>query len=141
MTKLNYKNKFLVLFSCILATGCTSYNYSRDVSFSMEREYGPTRKLGRAIGNLAFGSTEIPNSMAEINELNNNEAAFSYGIVRGVGRTFARFGYGLFELFTFPFPTVAAKGTYRPPYNSRVLYPMSGYSEFPPEVDLQPDIY
>jgi putative exosortase-associated protein (TIGR04073 family) len=95
-------------------------------------EWGPTRKLGRGIGNIAFGITELPNSMMSVNYFDGNNAAFSYGIVRGVGRTFARLGYGLYDTFLFPFPTY--KGTYAPPYKSNVQWIWSGYSEFPPEM-------
>ncbi len=106
-----------------------------DIQQPPASEWGPTRKLGRGIGNICFGITELPQSMLSVNYFDGNNAAFSYGIVRGLGRTFARFGYGLYDTFLFPFPTY--KGTYAPPYRSNVQWIHSGYSEFPPEVGFE----
>lgn len=103
-----------------------------DIQQPPASEWGPTRKLGRGLGNIAYGITELPNSMMSVNYFEGNSAAFSYGIVRGLGRTFARLGYGLYDTFLFPFPTY--KGTYAPPYRSNVQWIWSGYSEFPPEL-------
>jgi len=103
-----------------------------DIQQPPASEWGPTRKLGRGLGNIAFGLTELPTSMMSVNYFEGNSAAFSYGIVRGLGRTFARLGYGLYDTFLFPFPNY--KGTYAPPYQSNVQWIWSGYSEFPPEL-------
>ena len=105
---------------------------SADIQQPPSSEWGPTRKLGRGLGNLAYGITELPTSMMSVNYFEGNSAAFSYGIVRGVGRVFARLGYGLYDTFLFPVPTY--KGTYAPPYKSNVQWIWSGYSEFPPEL-------
>lgn len=106
-----------------------------DIQQPPSSDFGPTRKLGRGLGNIAFGLTEIPDSMLSVNYYDGNNAAFSYGIVRGVGRSFARLGYGLYETFLFPVP--AYKGTYAPPYRSNVQWIHSGYSEFPPEIGFE----
>ncbi len=106
-----------------------------DIHEPPSAEWGPTRKLGRGIGNICFGIAELPDSMLSVNYFDGNSAAFSYGIVRGVGRTFARLGYGLYDVFLFPFPTY--KGTYAPPYRSNVQWIHSGYSEFPPELGFE----
>ncbi len=105
---------------------------SADIQQPPSSEWGPTRKLGRGLGNIAYGLTELPTSMMSVNYFEGNSAAFSYGIVRGVGRVFARLGYGLYDTFLFPVPTY--KGTYAPPYKSNVQWIWSGYSEFPPEL-------
>jgi hypothetical protein len=73
--------------------------------------------------------------MSDVNYTDGNSAAFSYGLVRGLGRTLARIGYGAFETVTFPFPT--NHGTYKPPYNNNIQWLNSGYSEFPPEVGFE----
>lgn len=70
-----------------------------------------------------------------VNYLEGNSAAFSYGVVRGLGRTFARLGYGIYDTVLFPIPTY--KGTYAPPYRSNVTWINSGYSEFPPELGFE----
>jgi len=106
-----------------------------DIQSPPQSDQGPTRKLGRGLGNILFGSTEIFDSMSDVNNSEGNSAAFSYGLVRGLGRTFARLGYGVFETLTFPFPT--NHGTYRPPYSNNIQWLNSGYSEFPPELGFE----
>lgn len=106
-----------------------------DIQQPPSAEWGPTRKLGRGIGNICFGITELPQSMMSVNYFDGNNAAFSYGIVRGLGRFFARFGYGVYDTLLFPFPTY--KGTYAPPYRSDVPWIHGGYSEFPPELGFE----
>lgn len=103
-----------------------------DIQAPPASDYGPTRKLGRGLGNILFGPAELLDSMAAVNFQDGNSAAWSYGLVRGIGRSFARLGYGIYEIVLFPFPT--QKGTYRPPYKSDIPWINSGYSEFPPEL-------
>ncbi len=95
-------------------------------------DQGPTRKLGRGFANIMFGASEIPSVACEMNEREGNAASWTYGVVRGVGRFFARFGYGVYEVTTFPFPTTRA--SYRPPYRSNIPWIHGGYEEFPPEL-------
>ncbi len=121
--------KAAVTLLAVLAIGGTAF---ADIQQPPASDYGPTRKLGRGLGNVAFGVTEIPDSIFSVNYSEGNSAAWSYGLVRGVGRTFARLGYGLYEMATFPIPTV--KGSYRPPYKSIIPWINGGYEEFPPEL-------
>lgn len=106
-----------------------------DIQDPPSADWGPTRKLGRGLGNICFGITELPDSMMSVNYFDGNNAAFSYGIVRGVGRSLARLGYGLYDTLLFPVPTY--KGTYAPPYRSNVQWIHRGYSEFPPELGFE----
>lgn len=106
-----------------------------DIQAPPASEYGPTRKLGRGLSNIAFGSTELVTSIFEVNYQEGNSAAWSYGLVRGVGRTLARLGYGVYETALFPFPTY--KGSYRAPYKSDIPWIHCGYSEFPPELGFE----
>jgi len=92
----------------------------------------PLRKLGRGLGNIAFGVTELPYTMGRTHRAENANAAFSVGVVRGTWRTFQRVGYGVVEVVTFPFPTY--HGTYRQPYMRQELNNYSGLQEFPPEL-------
>ena len=69
-----------------------------DIQCPPASDYGPTRKLGRGIANIAFGVAEIPDQIWAVNYTEGNSAAFSYGVVRGVGRAFARIGYGVYEV-------------------------------------------
>ncbi len=109
------------------ATSCLA-----DIQDPPSNDYGPTRKLGRGLSNLVFGIAELPVTIAKINEREGNAAAAGYGVVRGLGRSGARVGSGLFEFLTFPFPTT--RRTYYPLLPSDVPYIHAGYQEFPPEL-------
>lgn len=98
-------------------------------------DYGPTRKLGRGLSNLLYGATEFPHSIILINEREGNAAAFSYGIIKGVGRTVFRMSSGVYEIATFPFPSY--RGSFRPPYRANIPWIHGGYTEFPPELGWQ----
>ncbi|MFN2508523.1 MAG: exosortase system-associated protein, TIGR04073 family [Chthoniobacterales bacterium] len=93
---------------------------------------GPTRKLGRGISNLLFGWSELPTTIAKVNQDEGNSAAGGYGVVRGIGRSVLRTQAGLFEILTWPIPAV--RGTYFPVLESDVHWIHSGYKEFPPEL-------
>ena len=87
----------------------------------------------KGVMNREVTGSPIDGALLRIVEaLEGNSAAFSYGIVRGLGRFFARLGYGLYDTLLFPIPTY--KGTYAPPYKSNVQWMWRGYSEFPPEL-------
>lgn len=103
-----------------------------DIQAPPASDYGPTRKLGRGLSNVLFGPAELIDSMTAVNYSEGNSAAFGYGLVRGIGRSFARLGYGIYEIVLFPFPT--QKGTYKPAYKSDIPWINSGYQEFPPEL-------
>jgi putative exosortase-associated protein (TIGR04073 family) len=124
---------FPLIVTVLLLTGISSL--FADIQAPPQSDQGPTRKLGRGLGNMLYGSTEIFESMSDVNYSEGNSAAFSYGLVRGLGRTFARLGYGAFETVTFAFPT--NHGTYKPPYNNNIQWLNSGYSEFPPELGFE----
>lgn len=96
---------------------------------------GPTRKLGRGISNLLFGWSELPVTVAKVNDVEGNSAAAGYGVVRGVGRSVFRMQAGLFEILTWPFPAV--RGSYFPVLESDVHWIHAGYSEFPPELGYE----
>ncbi len=98
-------------------------------------KYGPLRKLSRALANIVYGVTEIPVQMVRSDQEGGSSEAFAYGAVYGTGKTLARFGYGIFELITFPVPMY--KGGFRPPYPAdrrEATHPSTGFLEFPPEV-------
>ena len=88
----------------LLAAAAVATTAFADIQQPPGSDYGPTRKLGRGLGNVLFGPTELFDSMAAVNYDEGNSAAWSYGLVRGIGRSFARLGYGVYEIVTFPFP-------------------------------------
>ena len=105
-----------------------------DIQDPPANDYGPTRKLARAIANICplTALTEIPTSIGLMNNREGNAAAATYGVAQGIGRYFARMGFGWYEFVTFPFPTY--KGSYRPFYRDNIPWVHGGYSEFPPEL-------
>lgn len=118
----------LLLPLLLLGFACTA---SADIQDPPAADHGPTRKLGRGLANMAFGMTEIPVTIATINDREGNAAAGGYGVIRGTGRAFARFGVGFYEVLLWPFPVY--KGTYGPVLRSNIPWIHRGYSEFPPE--------
>lgn len=103
-----------------------------DIQDPPAADYGPTRKLARGLGNMAFGWSEIPVTIGKINSEEGNAAAASYGVVKGTGRAFVRFGVGFYEALLWPIPIY--KGTYYPVLRSDIPWIHRGYSEFPPEL-------
>ena len=94
-----------------------------------------SRKLSRALANIAYGTTEYPATWVKVDRADGSNTAFASAIVDGTVRSAVRLGYGLFELVTFPFP--AYKGGYRPPYHTKDhMDPWHGYEEFPPQVGI-----
>lgn len=102
-----------------------------DIQDPPAADYGPTRKLGRGVANIFLGWTEIPVTIGKVNSEEGNAAAASYGVIRGTGRAFARFGVGFYEALLWPIPVY--KGTYYPVLRSDIPWIHRGYSEFPPE--------
>jgi putative exosortase-associated protein (TIGR04073 family) len=120
-----------LLFSVVAIVSLANLAWA-DIQDPPMNDYGPTRKLGRGIANIAFGFLEIPETVAEVNERDGNAAAATYGVVRGVGRFFFRMGMGIYEVTTHPFPTY--RESYRPPYKMQTPWIHGGYEEFPPEL-------
>ena len=122
--------KFPFCFLLALSLAAAAF---ADIQDPPINDFGPTRKLSRALANLSPRSlSEIPHNISKINDREGRMAASSYGVVKGVGRVFFRFGMGFYEFATFPFPT--HKGSYRPPYRSDIPWIHGGYEEFPPEL-------
>jgi putative exosortase-associated protein (TIGR04073 family) len=106
-----------------------------DIQDPPMNDYGPTRKLGRGLANIAFCYQDLIQNPAEINEREGNAAAILYGGVKGFGRLFYRFGMGIYEVTTFPFPTT--RGSYRTPYKGPIPWIHGGLEEFPPELGFE----
>lgn len=121
-------NKQLLGLSLVALTG-TAF---ADIQDPPMNDQGPTRKLSRGVANMLFGSSEFFTCMKHVNNRAGNHAEWSYGVVRGLTRTVNRFGAGVYEVFTFPFPTT--KLSHRQPYKSNIPWVQSGYEEFPPEL-------
>jgi len=106
-----------------------------DIQAPPGSRWGWSRKLSRAVANIAYGITEIPSVAAKSDRMDGSSAALSTTLIQGSGRTVIRLGYGAFELLTFPFPTY--HGTYKPSYYKKdYINPWFGYSEFPPQFGI-----
>ena len=68
---------------------------------------GPEQKLGRGINNVKeiVRGGEIRRSMEQTALWEGTDKAYTTGVIRGMNRTLARTGVGLYEIITFPFPT------------------------------------
>ena len=122
-------------FLCFLLVAGFASLAVADIQDPPGNDYGPTRKLGRAISNIFFGITEAPYVYETMVETEGDSAGWSYGLVKGVGRVWARAGAGWAELLTWPFPTY--KGSYRPLLHSDIPWIHGGYTEFPPELGFE----
>lgn len=115
----------------ILTSFCLIAVSFGDIHEPPRAKYGATRKLSRGVANVLFGGLEVPYQISVVTKNEGSTAGATHGVIRGVQYTGRRFIYGLYEIFTFPFPTT--KGDYRPPYKSELLHRHKGYDEFPPE--------
>src|SRR5258708_1625735 len=91
------------LLSSLLLLVCAGIAYA-DIQDPPSKKFGATRKFSRGIANIVYPSTEIPNTMCITNNTEGNSAAITYGVFLGLERTFERFGIGVFEVITTPFP-------------------------------------
>jgi putative exosortase-associated protein (TIGR04073 family) len=85
-----------------------------DIQDPPAADHGPTRKLGRGLSNMLYGWAEIPVTIGRINTNEGNAAAASYGVVRGTGRAFVRFGAGFYEALLWPNPSLPGNLFSRP---------------------------
>lgn len=119
----------------LLTLACLSPLALADIHDPPMNDYGPTRKFGRGLANIAFSATELFINPSEINNREGNAAGFTYGPIKGVGRFFFRIGMGVYEVVTHPFPTY--RESYRPPYKLNPPWIHGGYDEFPPELGFE----
>lgn len=130
--------KKLILAAAFLCLGSVAYG---DIQSPPGAQYTSSRKLGRAISNILYGVTEIPEQIVRQNRANGSKVGWSVGLVNGFQRAGKRLSYGFYELFTFHCPTY--KGTFKPPYSQcgsdwRIeMDPSKGLSEFPPELGAE----
>ena len=95
----------LTTLAALFASGCAT---------GPEQKAGMSDKLGRGISN-SMEITRLGDMRRSIEQtavFDSPSAGYTAGAVRGLGRTIARTGLGLFEIATFPFP-MPGKG-YRP---------------------------
>lgn len=126
------KKIIAITLTAVFAIGTVA---TADIQSPPGHEFGWTRKLSRALANIAYGGTEIFTMWNKSNRLNGNIAASTDAVVVGGKRAAVRAGYGLYELLTFPVPSW--KCTYRPPYKTKGhIDSWYGYEEFPSQVGI-----
>jgi len=97
---------------------------------------GPGAKLGRGISNFAYGICELPVCISDAIDTRGDSAAFGWGVVRGLNRSFYRAAGGIYDICTFPFPTY--QHSFKPIYPSDLLWGSElGYAAFPPELGFE----
>jgi putative exosortase-associated protein (TIGR04073 family) len=119
------------LFIIALVFGFAGSSFG-DIQDPPANDYGPTRKLGRGFSNFFAAPTEIPVTIAKINEDEGNSAQAGYGVIRGLGRSATRHVAGFLEIVLWPFP--AWRQSYYPLLPSDIPWIHAGYAEFPPEL-------
>jgi putative exosortase-associated protein (TIGR04073 family) len=107
---------------------------------------GPEKKLGRGLLNateFARGG-EIRRSIEQTAFWENTDSAYTTGFIRGLNRSFARTGIGIYEIITFPFPSydpmlTSTNRVYPDPNVRNTKYPWGGMvlTEYP----TYPDSY
>lgn len=124
------------LLSLVALLTLTSLAFA-DIQDPPVNDFGPTRKLGRGLANICplTALPEFFETYRYINEGEGNNASFTYGVVKGIGRVVTRNAMGIYEVLTFPFPT--ERGTYKPPYRSTIPWIHAGYYEFAPELGFE----
>lgn len=95
------------------------------------------RKLGRGMNNSTeiFRLGEMRRSIEQAGLFEGPDAAFSTGLVRGMGRTLARTAIGFSEVFTAPFPPYDPyffpEKWFRDPTNNLRAEPFAAISPYP----------
>jgi putative exosortase-associated protein (TIGR04073 family) len=62
------------------------------------------KKLGRGACNVLTFPLELPSQISRTNVSDGAMAAFTWGLLKGVGMTAFRAAVGVYEIITFPFP-------------------------------------
>jgi putative exosortase-associated protein (TIGR04073 family) len=68
---------------------------------------GPEKKLGRGLNNIyePIRMAEMRRSVEQTSYENPASANYATGVIRGLNRTLARTGVGIYEIITFPIPS------------------------------------
>jgi putative exosortase-associated protein (TIGR04073 family) len=90
---------------------------------------GPEQKLGRGLNNLyePIRLADMQRSIEQATVYDPSTTTSTTGVVRGLGKTFARFGVGLYEIVTAPFPNHKDKDY--GPVCTNYLTPKPGYPD------------
>lgn len=123
--------KLIILFTLLAIASSTVADIQAPPGERLKR----VGKLSRGLANVIYGWIEVPEQWARVNEDFGSSHA-TYGLLWGAHKTAIRFGWGLYEIVTAPFPTY--KGGFKAPFkNKERMDPYNGYSDFPPELGFE----
>jgi putative exosortase-associated protein (TIGR04073 family) len=124
--------KLLIVIFCAGITALALEAYA-DIQAPPKGQYTNVRKLSRGLANILYSWTELPNSIVQLDERQEQAVEVSvFGIVNGLERTGVRLAYGLYEVVNFNRPIY--KDSFRPPYTNKRYDPVAGYKEFPGQI-------
>jgi putative exosortase-associated protein (TIGR04073 family) len=105
--KKDMKIKFLILIPVIILILASSYTaYAAGPLYKITRPSKMTNKLMFGVINIPLCLMEVPKSI-NTNVKNTDYFTGTFvGLGEGAFKTSKRFGYGLFQIVTFPFPEV-----------------------------------
>jgi putative exosortase-associated protein (TIGR04073 family) len=101
---------------------------------------GPTRKLSRGVNNVTEFARlgELRRSMEQTALWDGTDQAYTLGFARGMNRSFARTGVGLWEILTFPVSDVG--DNYDPIFlPEQPVYPDASRPSFLADPSWSPD--
>ena len=93
----------LVLFTCCIVPEVSAVE-GKTPSDRIKVVLGPMRKLGRGFANVLLCPLELPMTWKAVNNELGGVAGITYGTLKGICCVFARFGVGIIDIATFPFP-------------------------------------
>ena len=88
------KKVFLIGFIFLLLLAMSSPAYCQD----------PIKKLGRGLCNVVTFPFELPEQIQRVNNQDGPMAAWTYGLIKGIGMMGVRAIVGVYEVATFPIP-------------------------------------
>jgi len=100
------KKTFVLITAVVLVLSCSAVFAAQQAPATATQagEYpmGPIQKLGRGMGNVAFGWTEIPKRIVDVSKASNPIKGLIYGTLQGTCKAFARTLSGAADIVTFP---------------------------------------
>ena len=88
------KKVFLIGIIFLLLLAMSSQAYCQD----------PLKKLGRGACNVVTFPFELPEQIQRVNNQDGPMAAWTYGLIKGIGMMGVRAMVGVYEVATFPIP-------------------------------------
>ncbi|MBI2104968.1 MAG: exosortase system-associated protein, TIGR04073 family [Candidatus Omnitrophica bacterium] len=88
----------------LIALAVVAAAWEPSAAAATQRPFGPVRKLGRGLANVALGVLEVPFRIGVVYEDHGVGAAAFWGSLAGIQAAVARIVVGAVEVVTFPLP-------------------------------------